>query len=238
MMFPYLLLALALLVGSVLLVRWFISANPRDILKVLRWVAIVLLTGFTLFMVFAGRQVWFSLLLFLLIPLLLNAKAVRQRMKAARGPAPGQASEVNTRFLRMTLYHDSGMMDGVVLEGYFKGRRLGDLTTEELLELWRDYQIQDAQSAAVLEAYLDRTAGGDWREAAGAAEAGAAGATPDSGPMSRAEAFRILGLEEGAAPDAIREAHRRLMQRFHPDHGGSNYLAAKINEAKSLLLGG
>jgi hypothetical protein len=55
--------------------------------------------------------------------------------------------------------------------------------------------------------------------------------------MSRAEAFSVLGLQEGASNEAIRAAHRRLMQQIHPDKGGSNYLAAKINQAKDVLLG-
>ncbi len=149
----------------------------------------------------------------------------------------------------MTLDHDSGALDGRILDGRHEGRLLSELDLPQLLELLQDYSIADSQSAAVLEAYLDRTQGADWRaegaaedETGAGAEAGPGGGReraarrPGSGVMSRAEALEILGLEEGAGPEAIREAHRRLMQKLHPDHGGSNYLAAKLNEAKELLL--
>ena len=54
--------------------------------------------------------------------------------------------------------------------------------------------------------------------------------------MSRAEALKVLGLEEGASEADVRAAHKRLIQQTHPDKGGTNYLAAKINEAKDVLL--
>jgi hypothetical protein len=57
------------------------------------------------------------------------------------------------------------------------------------------------------------------------------------GPMSRAEAYQVLGLQPGASEDDVRAAHRRLMQAAHPDHGGSDWLAARINQARDVLLG-
>ncbi len=59
-----------------------------------------------------------------------------------------------------------------------------------------------------------------------------------AGPrMSRAEALQVLGLQEGATKAEIRAAWLRLMQAAHPDRGGSDWLAAKLNQARDVLLG-
>ena len=58
-----------------------------------------------------------------------------------------------------------------------------------------------------------------------------------SSMMSRSEALKVLGLPEGASEEDIRAAHRKLIISNHPDKGGSDYLASKINEAKDVLLG-
>jgi hypothetical protein len=146
----------------------------------------------------------------------------------------GQSSAIQTRFIDMTLDHGSGSMDGTVREGPSLGRRLSDLGLDELLALLSLCRAQDPQSAAVLEAYLDRERG-DWRDSYDSPAAGPQ--VRPSTTMDRAEALRVLGLAEGAGPDEVRAAHRSLMQRFHPDRGGSDYLAAMINEAKRVLMG-
>ncbi len=150
--------------------------------------------------------------------------------------AGGQQSEVETSWLRMRLDHATGRMHGEVLQGRFAGRMLATLSFEDLILLLRDCRAADNQAAALLEAYLDRTIGEDWREKADRGDPGDA-AEHAGGAMTREQALDILGLQPGASADDIRAAHRRLMKKFHPDHGGSTYLAAQINRAKDFLLG-
>ena len=155
-----------------------------------------------------------------------------QRMKAGAspGPTPGQTSEIETAFLSMRLDHDTGEMDGTVLRGRYEGRTLRELGLPELLELLDECRA-DRQSMAVMEAYLDRVHE-DWR----GHRRPPPGRSPDG--MSEDEARAVLGVGPDATREEIVQAHRRLMQRLHPDRGGSDYLAAKLNAAKDLLLGG
>ena len=119
-----------------------------------------------------------------------------------------------------------------MLAGRFAGRALDVLTDSELLDL-REECVTDADSLRVLEAYLDRRLGADWRSAQRTPPPRGAGSD-----MTRDEALAVLGLTEGATVDEIRAAHRRLIQRMHPDVGGTADLAARINRAKDVLLGG
>jgi hypothetical protein len=187
-------------------------------------------------LLWGGRHLLILLALPLFLPLLLGSRGIWNRIKAAQGPTPGQTSEVETRFLKVTLDHDSGAISGLVREGDYRGFRLEELELGALVDLWRTCRVEDPQSAAVLEAYLDRTASETWREMAGEDTDDHTGKGAEASAMTKEEAREILGVEAGADAQEILEAHRRLMQKIHPDHGGSNYLAAKINQAKDILL--
>ena len=128
-----------------------------------------------------------------------------------------------------------------VLKGRFAGRHLSELSLDEGIALHREVSEQDRDSVALVETWLERTFGDSWRgspggqERAGRSDQNARGKA-HSATLSREEALELLGLQAGATEAEIREAHRRLMQKCHPDHGGSTYLAARINAAKEILL--
>jgi hypothetical protein len=155
-----------------------------------------------------------------------------QRYRHRNSPSWSNASAVETDYLSMRLDHDSGAMSGLVRRGRFQGRELSELTEDELIELWRSCRVEDTHAASLMEAYLDRLKPG-WRAAAEGTQAPGGGDA-----MTREEAYAILGLKPDASAADVREAHHRLMMGVHPDHGGSTYLAAKLNRAREVLLGG
>ena len=143
----------------------------------------------------------------------------------------GQTSQVRSAYFEMELDHDTGKMQGRVVAGRHQGAELSRLDVKTLVGMLTEI---DDESRALLMAYLDRR-DSRWREhAQGDAAAGRSAAS--SGKMSEEEAYQILGVQPGASTDDISRAHRTLMKKFHPDQGGSTYLAARINEAKEVLL--
>jgi hypothetical protein len=156
------------------------------------------------------------------------------RREARTTTAPGKHSTVRTAALEMELDHDTGGLEGLVLAGHHEGRVLGQMGQKELVELYEELR-SDGESRQLLETYLDGRFPG-WRENLNAKAGGRERVAPGSGAMTKEEAYKVLGLETGATAADVRKAHRRLMQRLHPDIGGSPFLAARINEAKDVLL--
>lgn len=143
----------------------------------------------------------------------------------------GQQSTVKTDTLSMQLDHDSGRITGSVTAGAFQGRPLEQMSERELLTLYQHCCQHDQDSARLLQSYLDQRLGADWHSQG---QEQAPAGTP--GQMSETEALAILGLEHGADREQILQAHRRLIQKLHPDRGGNTYLAAQLNRARDKLL--
>ena len=154
---------------------------------------------------------------------------------AGYGRSAPKPSVARSASLEMRLDRQTGQMTGEALAGPFAGRPLQSLTRADCLALHRYCLSDDPEGAALLEAYLDRRFAG-WREA-DEGEGDARGGNWRSGAMTRDEAYEVLGLPKGASREEIVASHRRLMKKLHPDQGGSTALAARVNQAKDVLLG-
>ena len=173
-----------------------------------------------------GLTVLFLVLMFALGFVL--TRLWRTHQKRAASPSTGKSTETETGWLRMRLDHDTGIMEGVVLHGPYEGRSLSSMTEPELLLLLQTFQNVDEASERLLKAWLDRNLGPDWRQ--NAQKSG-------SDRMTPAAARAILGLTVDATREMILAAYRRLIWQHHPDRGGDPLMAARLNEAKRILLG-
>ncbi len=181
----------AILCGLLLLFYLFVNADPARLARIVKWAAIIVAVFAVIALIWSERFSMFLAPIAVLLPLW---RRMRSMMSGLRGPSAARDSTVETRFIRMTLDHDTGTMSGTVLEGRFAGMRLEELRPADLLALLRECRAEDE------------------------------------------EAYAILGLAPGADAEAIKAAHHRLMKQLHPDHGGTDYLASKINRARDVLL--
>jgi hypothetical protein len=234
---PAIVLALVILAVGALGIAWFLRANPSSLARGMRMVLVVLGAIAVGGMLIFGLRFLPSLLpeLFGLAGLVITgliARALRNRPSGGfSSPGTGRRTEVRTAYLQAWIDHGTGDVGGTVLAGRFSGRTLDRLSDSELLDLHEEC-AGDADSLRVMEAYLDRRLNVDWRTAR---------EPPPRGPrtdMTREEALAVLGLAEGASEEEIKAAHRRLILRTHPDAGGTADLAARINRAKDVLVGG
>jgi hypothetical protein len=153
---------------------------------------------------------------------------------AGFGPKGARVSAARSATIEMRLDLDTGAISGSVLAGPYQGRALASLDRPECLRLLEICERDDPEGARLLETYLDRRFSG-WREA-DEGQTEARRSAGGSGAMTRDEAYEVLGLAKGASAEEIIRAHRALMKKFHPDHGGSTALAARVNQAKDVLL--
>ena len=165
----------------------------------------------------------------------------------ATNPGASSRSQVVTNTLRMTLDHTTGSMDGEILVGSLAGRQLQSLSLDELKDLYQYCEQHDAEASRLLMSFIARERADTWDGDTGHTQGGAGGGSQSGGrsggkgstslsAMDKGEAMAILGLEEPFTAKEVRQAHRSLMGKFHPDKGGNTYLATKLNNARDLLL--
>lgn len=261
-MLAYAVLGVALVLAVMVIGRLFVIANPTVLARIAKWSLIAIAVIGAVYLLLRGQTaaagvfggiaavVWRVARMvspWAMFRIWQSARAYNRsrRYTSGRGTAGGNrgggASAAETAWLSMSLDHASGAMDGTILQGPFAGRRLSALDRDEVFALFLAVRGDDPRSVQLVEAFLNREHG-DWQEDYEKFEAAAGGAPGGDGsgggvgPMTRAEALDVLGLDANASEAEIKEAHRRLMMHSHPDQGGTDYLAAKINQAKEVLL--
>ncbi len=245
-------LALILLIAY-LLVRWFIRTPPQQVAAQLKKSALYIVVVIVAILAITGKLHWLFALFASLIPFaqrLLSLFRSYQLFKGVAGQfknmggtgqrhstqsSSGQQSTITTAWLKVTLDHDTGDLSGVVLNGQFRGKRLEEMSLNALIALLADCRSQDEESAPLLETYMDRRFGEQWREQFDH-DSTSNRATASGADLSVEECYEILGLSPNATIEDVKMAHRQLIQKVHPDRGGSVYLASKINKAKDILV--
>ncbi len=247
---PQLIIALLVIGAAAILINAFLKASPAHVARKIKQIGFYVAIGLVIVLaitklnwiiaaiatIFAALPRLLPLLRYLPLIKWLRSWQQRQsgftkdRHQSARQDS-GNSSKVSASYVTMTLNHDSNELDGEVTAGRFAGQQLSAMSMEAIVQLYEECLQNDNESAALVETYLDRIYADRWRQPQHQQTA------PNSdSKMSHTEALEILGLSEGADKQEIIQAHRRLMQKMHPDRGGSDYLAAKINQAKEVLL--
>lgn len=221
----------AALLAALAAYQYLRGVSQRRLMRGLRWLVGGGAAAIALGLLIARRidfAVFFAIVAFQVF------KTGRLGPFSLEGPTgeEGNVSEVRSRYFAMALDHDTGAVAGKVLVGQFAGYDLMLLGEAETRSLIAEVG-SDPDSLSLLESWLDANRSG-WREYFAATGSGESPAPQPEDPL--ADAYAVLGLKPGATDDEIRSAHRDLMKAVHPDHGGSSYLASKINEARDRLL--
>ena len=222
-------LYLFILLFAVIAIYWLLSLPAKQI-------AAVVLTAGPVLVVIIGIVLTLLKRGAIGVPLIIMGVSWWRRSRSKRPirSVEGDKSTVRSAHLEMELDHDTGEMDGTILTGRLQGVRLSSLSEEELLALTFDFG-SDTESLSLLESFLDRYHP-DWRDRDDSDASGNRSERSGVDNMTRQEAYQILGLQPHASQEEIHQAWKRLIKGVHPDSGGSDFLAAKINTARDILL--
>lgn len=227
-------LILLLLIGLGVWYSWqYLKSRPPGERKRVLWVlGSSLLLIVSVLMVATGRMHWLGAALAALIPLgrslFYMATKFFPLLRFIGGRVP--PSTLTTAGLRVTFNFASGEAHGQLFSGPYRDCALDQLSEAQLKEQLEFFRQSDRQSALLLQAYMLRKGIGGFSTAG-------QGSADTSSSMTDNEAWQILGLEPGAGREDILKAHKKLIQKLHPDRGGNEYLAAKVNAARDKLAG-
>lgn len=216
--------ALVFLYSAVSKYKKLTAARKRAFLMkaALFGLAAVLLLG-----VVTGRMHWLGAIVAVLLPLFRFGFHALMRVIPLWLHRTGGTATFKTEHLDVTIAVQSGQLSGTVIKGPCSGKTIAELSESDIQELEEYYRERDKKSY-----YLIRFARKGQGSSSGHQQAVHPFARPD-----REEALQILGLSGDPSREDIIAAHRRLINKLHPDRGGSDFLAARVNQARDILLG-
>ncbi len=237
--FIILLIAVALFGGMYFIKKMQHHTRQQKLQTILIVTAVVLVL-----LALSGRAHWitaavgalFALVRVALPSLIRMAPLIQKVIQRQYNQAsPRGKSQVITDTLVMWLDQHTGEMDGDIRQGQFKQQTLSELTHAQCQQLYDECWQQDPKAAQLLQAYFQRRFNSQPHSQSDDQKNAFSSGFQDT--MDRLEALQILGLSDPVTKEEIESAHRQLMQKLHPDRGGSDYLAIKLNQARQVLLG-
>lgn len=179
--------------------------------------------------VMTGRMHWLGAAFAALIPLFRFGFVALYRVLPLWLNKTGGVASFKTEHLDVKVQVRQGRVTGTVIKGPMEGQALEDLSPEQLQELETYYKDRDTKSYYLVQ--MCRRGG----QSSQNNDSNHAHPPPFSQP-DREEALQILGLSGSPSREDILAAHRRLINKIHPDRGGSDFLAARVNQARDILL--
>jgi len=229
-MFIRLFLGILVLIGLMWFMAWYGKASPAERNKSVKTGLLYFLAIALLLLVVSGRIPVIFAAISAAIPIFHRMFAYRGLL-GSLGRMAGQRfgpTKLTTRWLIIEYDFAQRTLDGSVIKGQYQGRKLSQLREQELNRLLEEVSA-DFQSKAAVNAYIMSRKGQQNQQNSQAS-------MPANGKMSTSQAYEVLGLDENASADEVKKAHKRLIQKLHPDRGGSSYLAIQINTAKDVLM--
>lgn len=225
------LILLTLIIGYFWLKSWYFSLQPEKRKKAIWNIAIGALVAIMLFAFLTGRMHWaglaFALVLGLAKFLVNNAIRFAPAFFSVARKHNFSTPEFRTPYLNVKLSMGNTVsLEGSVISGPHAGKKLNELSAEEIVELANFYKEKCKRSYYLILVLLQKSGNNQQHRQQG---------VEDSSSLSREEAIQILGLADNFNAEDVKLAHRRLMQKLHPDKGGNAWLASRINLAKDVL---
>jgi hypothetical protein len=229
-MFIRLFLALLALLAVMWFMSWYGKADAIERNKAIKTGLLYFVAGSLLLLVVTGRIPVLFAAISAAVPLFHKLFAYRGLMGGI-GRFAGQKfgpTKFTTSWLIVEYNLATRSLDGSVTRGHFEGKMLSQLNPDELEQLLAEVS-GDYQSKLAVNAFMMARKGKSYDQNT---------QTPPhvNGKMSASQAYEILGLSPDVPDEQIKQAHKRLMQKLHPDRGGSSYLASQINAARDTLI--